>query len=275
MTFGLGRLGKGHGRLGAASSSGPSYSAEARAIFALHTGSLSTAHKQAMDTAITSLKAANRWTTRDRLWVPAFAANATDALLNWRNPGTGSLVPMDSGNLVFSPGVGFRSNGSSSYLKTGFNPATAGGAFTQDSASLGLYSFTENDEDAVDFGMFDGTKGAHMGLSWGTHQYITRMNNGNPSIGPGGGVRSFGYHVSSRTQSSEYRNYERGTLAQTVAESSSALASREMYVCCWNFDGSAASFSTKDLGLIEIGAGRTAGEISADTTIFNTLMAAW
>ena len=78
------------------------------------------------------------WSKLDFLYVFAAETNGGgEALLNWVNPGTynGLLVNAPA----FTVNAGFKGDGSSSYINTQFNPSTAGGKFSLNSASMGAY----------------------------------------------------------------------------------------------------------------------------------------
>lgn len=67
-----------------------------------------------------------------------FLASSTDqaSRINVISPGTYNLTKTNSPR--FTANVGWDANSSSGYLDTGFNPATAGGKFTQNSACMGV-----------------------------------------------------------------------------------------------------------------------------------------
>lgn len=96
--------------------------------------------KRAINDVIVALKAAGVWTKLDVLYV--FAAHDEDtALINWKNPGTFNCTAVNAPTFVADRG--YTGDGASSALDTGFNPSTAGGGFTQNSAHLGAWSLTD------------------------------------------------------------------------------------------------------------------------------------
>lgn len=110
---------------------GPSYSAEAAALFARMTSQPDATRKALIDACIVSLKTAGIWAKLEGLWIMA-AADAQSARLNW---------VADQYNLsgvnspTFTTDRGYAGDGSTSYLNTGFTLSN-GLLFTQDSASM-------------------------------------------------------------------------------------------------------------------------------------------
>lgn len=88
-----------------------------------------------LDNAIKSIKACGAWTALDGL---VFLATGTDqgSRINARQPGVYDLVKINSPRFI--AGQGWDSNNGAGYLDTGFNPATAAGRFTRNSACMGV-----------------------------------------------------------------------------------------------------------------------------------------
>lgn len=106
--------------------------AETTALIARMTVSPDSTRKGHINTLVKSLKTAGVWPKLDALYVLA-AHDAQAGLLNWKGS-VFTLVPVNAP--TFTLDRGYAGNGTSSYLDTGFNPATAGGSYTQDSASF-------------------------------------------------------------------------------------------------------------------------------------------
>lgn len=128
----------------AASSAGqgdlyPYANTEARTLVAAMTVQPGAARKAQIDALITTLKAGGLWTKLDVLWLTA--AHATQAKnLNWKSPSTFTLT--ETGTVAFTVDRGCAGNGVDSFLPTGWDPATNGSQYTQDSATLFLWSRT-------------------------------------------------------------------------------------------------------------------------------------
>ena len=124
---------------------GPTFTAEYQAIldfataqgYALPSAATQTAH----NTFVASLKTANLWGEFDLLNIYYGDMTQDFARINWANPVVGSLA-----TLVNSPTYtnmrGFNSNGSSSYILTGFNPS-AGTNYTLNDAACGFFGYND------------------------------------------------------------------------------------------------------------------------------------
>ncbi len=89
-----------------------------------------------IDQTIRQLKSHGIWQKLDVLWVMA-SHDAQAARLNWKAPASFALTEVNSP--TFTADRGYAGNGSTSYLNTGWNPATNGVNYTLNSASLGAY----------------------------------------------------------------------------------------------------------------------------------------
>lgn len=83
---------------------------------------------------ITSLKAANVWSSLDRLWLFA-AENATQALIDLKARATATAV----NSPTFTANRGYAGNGTTSYLNSNYNPTTLGSKYLRDNASMATW----------------------------------------------------------------------------------------------------------------------------------------
>jgi hypothetical protein len=119
------------------------FSAEAIALFAEMEVQPDAARKIVIDTCIKALISSGVWSLLDVLYV--FAAHTEQAaLLNWKNPGTFDATSVSG--TAFTEDVGFTGDASADYLETGFNPFSAGGNYTQNSASFGARTTTDRND---------------------------------------------------------------------------------------------------------------------------------
>jgi hypothetical protein len=135
---------------GAPAASGPTYSAEATALFARMTTPPSSGRKTTIDTLIVALKAAGVWTKMDGLIVSA-AADSQAARLNWvQNLYNDTAI----NSPTFTADRGYTGDGATSYLDSGFDPTTAPSPkLTQNSAHIGVWCGTDiNSNTQYDFG---------------------------------------------------------------------------------------------------------------------------
>lgn len=134
--FGVGTIGS-LGSVGAAI--GPSYSPQAKALFARFTNQPTQARGALIDNLIISLVSAGVWAKYDAFYILA-AADSQAAQLNWVT-NTYNLTSVNAP--TFAVDKGFTPNGTSSYLDTGFNPVTATSPkFTQNDAYMAAVHLT-------------------------------------------------------------------------------------------------------------------------------------
>lgn len=99
-----------------------------------------TARRTLYNNLIVDIKNAGVWDKLDALYI--FAAHDSQAArLNIKNPGTYDLT-VGGGSPTFTTDAYYSFNGSTDWFDTNFNPATAGGNYSQNSASLGIWSAT-------------------------------------------------------------------------------------------------------------------------------------
>jgi hypothetical protein len=107
------------------------------------------ARRRLIDTCIRALIASGIWAKLDILYVLA-AHDAQAARLNWKAPGSFTLTATNAP--TFTSDRGYAGDGSTSYLDTGWAPATNGVNYTQDSAAYGVWSLTSAQSAAGTFG---------------------------------------------------------------------------------------------------------------------------
>ena len=115
-----------------------SYCPEAEALFARMTTPPTDARKTVINTFITSLKTAGVWTKLDVLYVFA-AADQQAALLNWKENNNNATAENSPSFIADS---GFKSDGSSSWVNTHYNPYTDSVNFSIVSAHISVYVVT-------------------------------------------------------------------------------------------------------------------------------------
>lgn len=118
-----------------------SFDAASLAIFAAFSTPPTSGRKTLIDTCVKALKSASVWTKLDALYVFA-AADSQAALINWKAPGTFDATAVSGP--TFTADRGFTGDGSADHIDSNFNPSTAGGSFTLNSACLFGWSLTGN-----------------------------------------------------------------------------------------------------------------------------------
>lgn len=231
---------------------GQRYCPEALAIFRACTTQPTPFRKFLINRLIVSLKSAGVWSILDVLYVLA-AANSQAALINWKSPGTFNGTV--NGSPTFTADRGFTGTQSSTtqWGDTGFNPSTAGGSFTQNSAHLSVWSLTSLGGEAC-IGLADtGYKSQIFprDTSPDDFQYF-RINSG----GSGGfsvpNADGSGFYVANRSSSSAIQGYKDTSVAGTATDTSAALANRNIFFLGFNNAGTVTG-SNMQLAALTIG----------------------
>lgn len=159
--------------------------------------------------------------------------------------------------------------GTNKYLDTNYNPRTAGVSYLTNSASYGIYSFTDVAGSYADMGTRDGTYVNRTAIlprySSVYTQYDINSNESNTnlnSILPD----SLGLITVVREDSATAKLYKNATLAHTASKTASNVPDSNFYILCRNGEAGAATFSPRQLGFAFIGKGLTASEV---TLLFN------
>lgn len=132
--------------------------AEAAALVARFTAPPPASRKALIDTFVGALKTAGVWAKLDFLHVMA-AHDAQAARQNWIADAFHASV---ASGPVFTADRGYQTDGLASYVETNFNPSTAVGKFTRDSAVFGAWNLTDEAWGASlasSAGWFDGVDG--------------------------------------------------------------------------------------------------------------------
>jgi len=109
-------------------------------LVAAMTGTPTDLRKGYIARCIGALYAGGVWAKTDVLWMLA-AHDAQAARLNWITPASFTLSEVNSP--TFTTDRGYAGDGSTSYLDTGWDAATNGVSYTQNSAHAGVYARTD------------------------------------------------------------------------------------------------------------------------------------
>lgn len=246
------------------------YSPEASQFLARVPSVIDTTHKALYANLIDELVAGGVWSRGDVLGVAAPDGTALRQNLI-KAAHTAVLV----NNPVITPFRGVAGNGSNSYLRTQFNPATQGVNFTQDSASIGVWNRTVR----------AGAGNALMGAANGSTQNLTifplwppsitfaRVNN-NEDAGIAG-TGSSGWLVGNRSGPTAREAYRNGvSLGSYPVSASSAPINQVVFVGGVNLNGSPILLSTDQVAAWWIGGSLNAAEQATLYSALNTYMVA-
>ncbi|MCK1501485.1 hypothetical protein [Bradyrhizobium sp. 188] len=239
----------------------PTYDSDALAIFAAFTTPPVAARKTLINACVVSLKTAGVWSTLDALWVMA-AADSQAARINWKNPATFTLSPVNSP--TFTADRGYQGDGATSYLNTGFTPSTAGGSFSLNSAHLGVWSRTDLNSAAADMGA--GAAGATSSMFVRNSGNLAgRSNDNSGSATMFATADSLGHFVLGRTDGTNRRGSKNGAAATTVAAASVTLTNAQITVAALG----GASMSSRQYAEAHLGGGLSDANVAA---LYNALL---
>jgi methionine-rich copper-binding protein CopC len=220
-----------------------------------------------LETLIDGLVTDGIWTKLDALWM--FAQDISgNALINLKSASfNATLVNAPT----FTADQGYAGNGSSSYVRSNFVPSTAGGNYTQNSASGGIYIRTSRATSNAycDMGHRSGNRFTIIPRWSDGHNYST-VNAGAESDLTAANAQ--GFHALSRTSNTEFLGYRNGTLVDTETSGSAALSTIEIFICAGNNAGSAADFSTDQIAAAFLGGGLDGTEVGNLSSRINAYM---
>lgn len=203
-----------------------SMDAATRAYVAAMTTTPDAARVVLYDQFIRAVKAAGVWTKLDLLYLLAAHADQPSRV-NLIAPST-YLLTKSGTPPVFTADRGWVSNNVGD-LDTGFNPATAGGKFALDDASLGAASLTDVADVAGAF--LVGNANARLGPRSSTGTFNTRANDATTNGGANTGVGLYGV---SRSAAGSYKKYRRGAVFATASVTSTAVTSASLRILSSN-----------------------------------------
>jgi hypothetical protein len=234
---------------------GAVYSAEYQAVL-----DYATAHsiekpvavdRLAEDVLVKLLVSSGAWALCDQIFNLSAAGDRNFALINMKNPGTingteSATVPL------WSKGKGFRSSGTQ-YIKSGFIPLN-GVNYTQNNA--GIYFTVANaigtsgsfgELGANDSGF---TKALILSVLNASSNFVAYINSDGPVFNSSNtGGTALGRYAVSRSASNLTKVYKNGSqIGSNSVVVSTGLSAKEVYVCGYNNNGSAAGLSTRIIG---------------------------
>jgi hypothetical protein len=237
---------------------------------------LDTAHQTAMQTMICDLVTNGVWATLDFLYI--FATNTTSGsatAVAGLNLKSNSFPITVHGSPTFTPDAGYTGVAGSTtvWLDTGFNPATAGGQYTLNSAQISLWSFTNTMQSGnVPIGIATATDVTQM-VPWYTGNIMyCWVNQPSGSSTSGTSASSSGLSTCSRTSSAAagLTMYENGSVVASnlTTGGSSAIPSLSMPILAQNNAGTVGSGTAYLVPMAAAGSGLSSGQVS---TLYTTV----
>lgn len=200
-------------------------SPEARAYFTA-AGITDPARQDLINTLFNGLIGDGVWARLDMLLLFANLTSGA-ALVNAINPAQAATLVNAP---TFTTDRGFTTNGTTSYVDTGFNPATAGGKYTQTLAYFGIYVNAETQFSASPAGWFDGADGVTVNPRTAADASNGRANQAAVITVAAPGTSAIGLTAINRLSNSNVRLTRNGVLIQSGTDVSTALNSNNLYV---------------------------------------------
>ncbi len=235
-------------------------------------GTVSGTQAGRVNTLIAGLKTDGLFTILDRLWLYAGESDTHQAKID--------IISLATHTVTGSPTLavgGYTGNGSSEFIDTGFNPNTAGGHFTLNSASFGAYVRGTTTGTKSEMGQLvtSSAKGCRLIGAFGGSLAILQLN-GNVQDTPSN-TSPQGSWILSRTGNTTVDYYRNGSSVGSGVDGAFALSdmSLNFYSLAENDDGAATNFSPNQQAACFIGGGLDATKEAALSTRLNTYMTAW
>lgn len=226
---------------------------------------VSSTYMAAVNTLINTLKTAGVFQRLDRLWLFG-AENATQALVDLIGANAATAVNAPT----FTPGKGFQGNGTSSYINTGYNPATAGGKFIVNDACHGVWIDAYNTGGHV----LANENGIYSRLainSSGQREVEVQASASAAVYTPGSTV---GFTHGQRTGASAAANFGQGGVVDQIPNNAGAgfLSNRIYFALANNYPGPTTpiNFANSRLSAVWMGGSMTQAQLTAFATALAT-----
>lgn len=228
-------------------------------------GSVSTKQENNVDKLISCYKTAGVFSLLDREWL-LWADNLQQGQIDIIHDATWT----SHGTSGFNNDAGYTGDGSTSYLDTGYNPSTAGGNYSQDSAELDLYVSHQGTNTNTDIGL-NNNNGCPF-------TYINPNSAGNFQFGMNGcsfpstsTASAIGLWSVTRVSSTTVNAYKNGSLDDSsTGNSSSVLVNGDFYVGASNqTTAGVGHYSNDTLDMVSIGGALTGTQENAKASCDN------
>lgn len=195
------------------------YDPDAKAIIAAMVPTPPVGRQDLINSTVVALKAAGIWDQLDLLYFMA-AHSQQAGYLNWKNP---SAFPLTvTGAVSFTVDQGCQGDGATGFLSTGWVAATNAVTFTQNDASLWMWSNTAAASNLADAGA-GGIPGAYIIARTVTNVWGGRMNDG--TIAAVANTSGVGFWGQQRRDATDRRLFKNGTQNGTLSQASTGVPS--------------------------------------------------
>lgn len=239
---------------------------ETSALIARFTTPPTAARTALINNLIVALKTAGVWSKLDALYMTA-AADEQAARRNW----IADLYNLTAVSApTFTADRGYTGNASTAHLTTGLNPTTSGGKYTQNNASLGSWSRTDNNLAYCDIGVISTTiVGSIRPRVTNLLSASTNATASNPAI-----ATSIGLSAWSRTGASVAEVYKNGVSLLADTTTSLGLPNASFVLLARGTTTTPDQFSGNQVAAAFIGQGLSDAEHASMFAAVNTYLVA-
>lgn len=229
---------------------GGGFDTDAQAFFTA-TGISDTTIQNAVNQLVLDIKAINSgavWTALKVIY-PMVGGTASTHAVNLKQPGThdGTM----NGTITHNAN-GVTGNGTNGYINTNFNQSTDG---ANDDEHISVYSRTDLNDASHAMAVLDASSNGTLMLLRSSGNFITRSQSASSNSTAVGD--SLGYFSLNRTNSTEYRKRQNGTNTLVTQSGNQAPLNLNFFLLARNLNGSAASWTTRNMAWAAIGRGLT------------------
>jgi len=230
------------------SSQQKNWSVEAKAYFDRMT------NKPANDTLtwiaefIDSLVANGIWAKRDEIWLHA-NNNISNAMLGLK----GYKNCTDSGT-IFVAYRGIKSNGTSTFANTHYNPVTDGIHYTLNSCGFSIYINSYGIKQYYQFGAQASSGYTILYITPTTTYYTNNISASHQSIA---NTTTRGFIFSDRTSAFVTTLYVNGSPLTPSSTAAAIMPNLNFYICCMNNSGTASIFDDSRIAYTDVGGSLT------------------
>ena len=221
---------------------------------------------------VLDLKAAGVWVLLDWLYVFATDGDSNFATLNWKSPTTFQLTKVNTP--AFTTNAGFTGDGVTSYLDTGWIPATHAVNYTLDSAAVFHYVNNNTQDNNKEYGCNQSSR--EVSFRSRTTTDLTSLALNSNSVNGAASTDSKGFWLNDRNGSAavNHDEYKDDVNVDTSSAGSTVLTTTRSFCICGHNNAGSFQSSTHQIGIIGAGSSlrlSSTALFNAWTTYFNSL----
>jgi len=171
---------------------------------------------------------------------------------------------------------GSRGNGTTQFLNTNYNPFAQGINYTQNNASLGIYSRTDKSANMRDIGLYDGVAISSLMFKAVDDNFYCTLNDGAGYIWGAIYTNTLGLFMLTRNNNTavdQYLYYNKTLVNKTVnAGNTTGVPNVNLYICGCNLNGTLLNPSDRQLSLAFAGKHITTAMRDVIVDTFETYM---